>query len=162
MLKIIGNPYGKLPDGASYEEYILCKIAEHGIADRVEWIKGATPAEIKIFLLHATIAIFPSLFENFPYACLEAMASGCCVVASHCGGYPEMITSGETGILFDTGNSDALCTALERVLNEPYLATRIGGLARETVGRFDVSTLAPLMEQFYEARNPEKTSVTEE
>jgi L-malate glycosyltransferase len=41
----------------------------------------------------------PSLWEGMPNALLEAMACGCCCIASDAGGIPEVITHGKDGFL---------------------------------------------------------------
>ncbi|MFO0947793.1 MAG: glycosyltransferase family 4 protein [Planctomycetota bacterium] len=72
----------------------------------------------------ATAYIHPAPWDNFPYACCEAMAYGACVVSSDNGGMAEMIEDGESGILFPTRNVPALAAAIERVLNDPELRQR--------------------------------------
>jgi glycosyltransferase involved in cell wall biosynthesis len=62
---------------------------------------------------------------------LEAMASATPVVASRVGGVPEVVRDGETGFLVPPGDVQALRDALERVLGDPELATRLGVRARE-------------------------------
>ncbi len=60
--------------------------------------------------------VLPSRFEAFPLTILEAMASGCAVVASRVGGIPEMIgPDGETGLLFSVGDAEALKAHLRRL-----------------------------------------------
>src|SRR4029453_2681417 len=59
--------------------------------------------------LHA-IDIFavPSLFEALSNALMEAMASGCCVIATRIGGNPELVTHERTGLLFKAGGAPGL------------------------------------------------------
>ena len=47
----------------------------------------------------ATIFVNPSFFENCSISILEAMSSGCSVVACNVGGNPELIHSGRNGVL---------------------------------------------------------------
>lgn len=72
----------------------------------------------------ATAYIHPAPWDNFPYACCEAMAYGACVISSDNGGMAEMIEDGESGVLFPTMNVPALAAAIERVLNDPELRHR--------------------------------------
>ena len=48
---------------------------------------------------HAAVFCCPSVYEPFGIINLEAMASGCAVVASRVGGIPEVVVDGETGML---------------------------------------------------------------
>ncbi|MBU1567461.1 MAG: glycosyltransferase family 4 protein [Proteobacteria bacterium] len=53
--------------------------------------------------------VLPSRFEAFPLTILEAMASGCAVIATRVGGIPEMIgVEDKAGLLFSVGDTEAL------------------------------------------------------
>lgn len=84
----------------------------------------------------AAICILPSLWENFPYALLEAMACGTPVIATECGGFPELIESGVSGFLVPVNDPDALANCILRLLNDPALATSTGANARRRVETF--------------------------
>lgn len=60
-----------------------------------------------------------------PLKPLEAMALGKALVASDVGGHRELVTDGETGLLFRAGDPDALAAAVLRVMNDPALASRL-------------------------------------
>ncbi|MDX2064244.1 MAG: glycosyltransferase family 4 protein [Fimbriimonadaceae bacterium] len=64
--------------------------------------------------MHAMDAVvIPSVWEEaFPYAALEALSVGTLVIASNVGGLPEIVTEGETGMLFAKGNPEDLARAL--------------------------------------------------
>jgi glycosyltransferase involved in cell wall biosynthesis len=62
------------------------------------------------------IFVLPSLSEALSNSLMEAMACGCCAIASDTGGNPELVRDGETGLLFPTGDSAALAARLEGVL----------------------------------------------
>jgi glycosyltransferase involved in cell wall biosynthesis len=81
------------------------------------------------------IFLFASPAENFPCVILEAMASGCCVVATPSGGVVEQITDGEDGYLTREISGEALAVALERALGSPAKIPTIGEKARRTVAQ---------------------------
>jgi glycosyltransferase involved in cell wall biosynthesis len=64
---------------------------------------------------------------------LEAMASGCPVVASSTGGAPEAVVDGETGLLVEPGDVEATAAALDRVLGDAALRERMGDAGRRRV-----------------------------
>ena len=64
---------------------------------------------------------------------LEAMACGTPVVCSAIGGMPELVIDGETGMLVPPGDSAALGEQVERILDDPALAARLGQQARARV-----------------------------
>jgi len=79
------------------------------------------------------IFLFASPAENFPCVILEAMASGCCVVATPSGGVVEQITDGQNGFLAVEISGDALAKALDRALRSRARIPMIGENARRTV-----------------------------
>lgn len=81
----------------------------------------------------AAVAVVPSLYENFPYTCLEAMASGCAVIGSRVGGIPEIIEDGVDGLLVEPGSSEEVARAIVRLADEPGLRARLAEKARDTV-----------------------------
>lgn len=92
-----------------------------------------TLPEVRACLRQADIFLLPSLWENCPYSCLEAMAAGKAIVCSDAGGLPELIRHRETGLLARSGDARAFTQALEELLADPGLRDRLGAAARRTV-----------------------------
>ena len=65
-------------------------------------------------LVHASTLPDPS-----PSVIIEAMAAGVPVVGANAGGVPELLDYGRCGALFEADNPDALCSAIEGLLNSP-------------------------------------------
>lgn len=63
--------------------------------------------------------VLPSRSEAFSNALLEAMACGCCPVASRVGGTPELVQDGVRGFLFDPNNFDELASLLTSLVSQP-------------------------------------------
>ena len=76
-----------------------------------------------------TILVQPSRQESFSLVLLEAMASGCCVVAAALPHYPELIEHGVTGFLYPAGDVGSLAGLLEALLAEPSRAEAMGKAA---------------------------------
>jgi glycosyltransferase involved in cell wall biosynthesis len=81
-------------------------------------------------LRRADAFVLPSVNENLPLALLQAMATGLPCIAAQVGGIPEML-AGDCGLLVPPGDLDALGTAMERLIDEPFLAARLGTAARD-------------------------------
>ncbi len=80
-----------------------------------------------------TVVVQPSRQESFSLVLLEAMASGCCVVAAALPHYPELVEHGVTGFLYSAGDVPALIEILERLLAEPSRAEALGKAAADEV-----------------------------
>ena len=90
--------------------------------------------------------------ESFPNSLLEAMACGCCPVASDVGGIPELIADETSGLLFKAGNSQALAKVLARVVTGDELRWRLAEAAMATShGRFSMAAAARRTEALYDA-----------
>jgi glycogen(starch) synthase len=150
LLRLVGAPYGKLSDGTDYGDYISRLIDSVPANGSVEWVRGVNYSGVFDYIRRSSIAFFPSLWENMSYSCLEAMASGLAVVASNCGGFPEMITSGETGLLAEPKSVTSLMEAMKRLIMSSSLRKKLGGNARAAVReRFSSETVCPRIEAIY-------------
>ena len=69
--------------------------------------------------------------ESFGFAALEAMASGCPLVAAAVGALPEIIEDGETGFLYPSGDVKAAASRVAELLDQPQLRERMGRRAAE-------------------------------
>ncbi len=98
-----------------YEAQILAQVERLNLADAIDWT-GFTrdvPAELaKLDLL-----MLPSLFgEGLPMVVLEAMAAGVPVVATRVEGVLEAIRDGVDGLIVPPGDSQALASAVGRLV----------------------------------------------
>lgn len=82
-------------------------IFQESVTEPADWMRA-----IDVFVL-------PSLSEGFSNSLLEAMACGCCPVASRVGGTPELVRDGDCGILFETGNVAQLADSLIFLASNP-------------------------------------------
>jgi glycosyltransferase involved in cell wall biosynthesis len=104
------------------------------------------------------IALAPSVGpEAFGLVVIEAMSAGRPVIASRIGGMADLVIDGETGLLVEPGDTAGLRFAIERLLSNPELRSRMGQAALQKVVEFQASTIVPHIEQVYEELLQEKT-----
>ena len=73
---------------------------------------------------------------------MEAMSAGAAIVASDTAPVREVMRNGETGILVDFFDEDALLSQLIRLLKDAALRARLGGAARRQIRQFyDLKTI---------------------
>lgn len=88
--------------------------------------KLANPTKTGLFEA-ADVYCQPSIWqEACPLAVLEAMSFMLPVVASDIGGLPELVQEGRTGYLVPAGDSEGLCEALVRLIEDKVLRKRLG------------------------------------
>ncbi|MBN1419784.1 MAG: glycosyltransferase [Planctomycetes bacterium] len=101
------------------------------------------PAEVARWLRRADALLLPSHREGTPASVLEALACGTPVIATRAGGIPEWVRDGESGLLVEPRDSEALARAIGALQDSPDLAARLRAGARsatppsfeETAGR---------------------------
>lgn len=98
------------------------------------------PSEVPSFLAAVDVLAVPSYDEGLPRVVLEAMAMQVPVVASNVGGIPEAVQDAGTGSLVRPGDAEALAAALDRILDDSGLASRLGEAGRQRVRKvFDAA-----------------------
>jgi glycosyltransferase involved in cell wall biosynthesis len=71
------------------------------------------------------VFVVSSVREGLPRVLLEAMAVGVPVVATRVGDIPQLIRDGESGLLIEPGRAAELAEALERLVRDSELRSRI-------------------------------------
>lgn len=137
------------PGGSSMRTAVLERMPSD-VRGRVDMLGPLNREQLSVELASAGVVLLPSRKENFPYACLEAMAAGAPVVGSLNGGMAEMITQGRTGLLVDPAQSESVYDATLRVLEQPFFAGALGAAGSESVlTNYRPEVVAPLVENHY-------------
>lgn len=101
--------------GAGPDEAALKALAVEKKA-RIGFIGHQDKAALFSIMRRARAVILPSeWYENAPLSVMEAYALGIPVIGAAIGGIPELVTDGETGLLFESGNVTALANAIAKV-----------------------------------------------
>ena len=87
--------------------------------------------------------ILSSRFEGFPNVLGEAMAAGMPVIATDCDfGPSELIRHGETGLLAEPDNAQALSDAMAQIFRDDELRARLASAASQECDRFSLEKIA--------------------
>ena len=122
---------------------IARKVTFHGAKLREELIELLREAHL--FVLASTGA------EGQGLVLQEAQAMGLPVIASRCGGIPEGVVDGETGLLFPEGDSRALADCIVKLRESHNRWPRLGRSGRELVERrFNIESLNDRLVEIYE------------
>jgi glycosyltransferase involved in cell wall biosynthesis len=98
---------------------------------RVQLMDRYDQKDLPGILSKLDVIVIPSLWhETFSIVAREALLSGTPVVASETGALPEVINSGQNGLLVPVGDAEALHDALDRLSVDPDLLARMKHGAR--------------------------------
>jgi glycosyltransferase involved in cell wall biosynthesis len=126
------------------------------VATRVK-LRGWMPRE-ELMELYDTHGFFlqPSHYEGYCMAFLEAMARGCCVLATNISGMGEKIVCGKNGFLFKRSDPADMVDTLVDMLGNPDKCALIGSAARKTAESMTWETTAKEFVSFCERRIADK------
>jgi len=110
------------------------KIADAGLAERFHFtgfLKDV--AAIPEWYRALSVVVCASRIEGFGLSCLEAMASGCPVIATSTGAWPELVSEGKDGYLIACSDTNALTAAVKRLTEHPSRIEQMGAQARQKI-----------------------------
>ena len=120
--------------GGSFTSKELLEINELGFKDKFVQQVGGNDEMLVSLYSNALCFVYPSLYEGFGLPPLEAMAAGCPVVSSNTSSIPEVIN--KAAVYFDPNNIDEMCSAIEKVVFDESLRSRLVKLGLENIKLF--------------------------
>jgi N-acetyl-alpha-D-glucosaminyl L-malate synthase BshA len=121
---------------------------ELGVLQHVRFL--GKQESIEHYMSCADLFLFPSEYESFGLAALEALSCEIPVVASASGGLPEVIDHGETGFLAPPGDVETMAAHAIDILSDSKRLLEMGRLGRQRVeARYLASKVIPRYEELY-------------
>jgi glycosyltransferase involved in cell wall biosynthesis len=128
---------------------VVTKAERAGLGDHLRFL--GRRADALAFVGSSDVYVNPSEVEGLPVSVLEAMSLGRPVVATAVGGVPGVIKDGETGLLVESGDSEALANGVQTLLETPDLAGRLGKEGQALVEReYGLAAMVSAVETVYE------------
>jgi len=132
----------------SERQPLEARARELGVAEAT-WLEPSTP-EVVPWFSAIDVFVLPSRSEALSNSLMEAMACGCCAVASAVGGNCELVEHGETGLLFQPGSAGELAGHLEMLMRDESIRRRLAAAGRERMVReFSLAASARRMAEIY-------------
>lgn len=110
-----------------------------GITSSITFLGRVPWNEVPDLLAATDIFVLPSVrdpagnLDGLPTVLLEALGSGCAVIASDIGGVPLVLRDHENGLLVAPGSVSELTDALQTLVNDPALRAQLGVAGRSSV-----------------------------
>jgi glycosyltransferase involved in cell wall biosynthesis len=111
----------------AYEEQIKSTVSALGLDDIVAFENFVMDPD-RVYDKINIVCVPSTMPDPFPRSVMEAMGRGLVVIATPCGGFPEMIEDGKTGFLVKDPASFA--AVVRRIQTDPELRRSIGREAR--------------------------------
>lgn len=108
---------------------IAAAAAAGGVTDRLHFL--GVRHDIGDLLAAADLYLMPSRWEGLPMALIEAMMSGCPVIAAEVGGIPEIIESGVSGYLHEPEDVARLADLWRFLVADPTHRAELAARGRE-------------------------------
>ena len=120
---------------------LRAQAASLGLGDLVQF--AGYRDDLDSFIGCFDLFVHPATAEGLGVAALKAAAAGLAVVACDAGGMRESVADGETGILVEPENADALRAAMARLMDDTELRSGMGAAGRDRVqNEFSIATMA--------------------
>ena len=125
-----GNDYG---DYKEYRQEILNYINENNLKKYIVFLGNVDYQKIDFYYKISDVVILPSLMEAVSLGALEAMSCGKIMIGTKVGGFPQIITSGENGVLIESKNEKEITEIILKVSENLARYENMGVNARKFV-----------------------------
>lgn len=145
--------------GNGSEERQLKELARQWELSDVAFLGAVAYRDLPALYAQHDIYVNSSLIDNFPGALLEAACSGLAIITTRAGGIPQMIRDGETGILVDLDDHEALAAGVITVVENASLGQGLACRARDWAQQFSWSKVWPFLLECYRVERTPKVTV---
>lgn len=126
-----------LGDGPLQAE-LINRARQLNIDHKIKWLVDKNGAD---YMPAFDIFVMPSRYEAFPYVLIEASNAGLPIIATPVGGTDEMLTDQVNGFIVDHNDPESLAKALETLINDPQLRTRMGQASKNIGQEYTVTSM---------------------
>lgn len=136
-------------EGMTMKQYIMAELSIW--SSQIEFKGVVSLVSVQEVFASSDIAVIPSLWENFPYVCLEAMNAGLPVIGGNIGGIPDILGDNEYGLLVNPKRPQSIERALIKLIENPFLRKEFGIRAKNRVTtNYNEEIIGKQMEAVYQ------------
>jgi glycosyltransferase involved in cell wall biosynthesis len=112
------------------------------LRDRITVVPRIDQSGLAQLYREADVFIFPSLYEGFSRAIIEAMASRLPIVCTQVGVAGDALRNEQSALIVPKHDADALVMAINRLRSDPALADRLANAAGEVARDYTVAAVS--------------------
>lgn len=144
----IGTASGHDAEKGGYKDHLDLLVREADLGGKLTF--AGFRDDMSQCLSACDIAVIPSENEAFGFSVIESMAAGCAVIGSDSGSLPELL--GQTrGVLVSPKNVEAWATAMQSLISQTDLRTRMAQEARQwSLENFNIDHHVHLLTRYYQ------------
>lgn len=105
--------------------------------------------DVSNYLENIDFFIFPSKYEGLPLAVIEAMASGCVIIASNAGGLNELITNDINGYKLDFNDAFGFSKKIEYLFKNKEKLKEIANNNQKKAQDYSLDKMVKMYEDLY-------------
>jgi glycosyltransferase involved in cell wall biosynthesis len=135
--------------GGPLSQYVAQLRDQLGLREKVHLLGHRS--DVFALLRECDIFVMASQWEGYPIALMEAMASGCPIVATAVGGVPDAVRSGVDGVLVAPNRSRDLADAIATLITDPVRRSVMSCAAKERAVIFDITRPINRVQEVYAA-----------
>jgi glycosyltransferase involved in cell wall biosynthesis len=121
-----------------------------GSADRLILLENLPHSQLYPVIAGARLVVLPSLIDNSPNACLEAMGLGKVVIGTSGTSFEELIVDGVNGFLIPPADAASLAEKMISAWTDPQLATISAAAKQRTLEFAPEKTVTSLLSYYSE------------
>lgn len=158
-LSKVPGPWQYFIAGEGPERIRLEKLAQTlGLKNRAKFVGWKNPKQLKMLFRKSDIFIHPARFEPYGVVVLEAMASGCAVIASNrTMAARDRIQNGKQGLIFAWDNSQELTKKINDLLKHPGKPKKMGSEARKVASAWPLDKAASMFRSYLKKTESESS-----
>lgn len=127
---LVGSDTNYGVNGGSVRTELERTLKANSCLQSVSFISHVDLTDMPKIYRSADFCIIPSIYDNAPYTCIEALASGKPVIVSNAGGTKEYVEPGITGFVTEANNAQTLANAIIDLSLDETKRIQFGSAAR--------------------------------
>ncbi len=134
--------------GVSMKTYMLHKL--NRFKHNIEFINSVSLEELPRYYNDSIMCVYPSIWDNFPLVCMDAMCAGKAIVAGNKGGMKDMLENDNAGLLVNPLKPFEIAKSIIYLLENEAFRKEIGLNARKVLlEKYSNINLIIRLEQHY-------------